>query len=150
MQKNRFVASVNTSDVLHCSGLTGRNPAMDEIIKDRLIENLLGEVERLKLASKSHNRSRIAIMTFNMWTKYVCCFRISQLIACVNFSEGEPEHWPERKHTVLELLKHFEPDVLCVQEAHPKLQLAVQEALPNHDCITGSKEDGWQTEGESA
>ena len=45
-------------------------------------------------------------------------------------SEGTPEHWPERKHAIVELLKRFEPDILCVQEAHPALQAAVQVAVP--------------------
>ena len=49
----------------------------------------------------------------------------------------------------MELLKRFEPDILCVQEAHPTLQLAVQEALPEHDWINGAEAEGWETEGDA-
>lgn len=63
---------------------------------------------------------RISMMTFNMWKG----------------EDKEPAMWPGRKHVIVQMLRHFRPDVLCVQEGHPILQATVLEALPEHHYIT--------------
>jgi len=75
-------------------------------------------------------------MTFNVWRG----------------EDGSPAQWPQRKQVLMELLRHFEPDVLCIQEGHPTLQAAIKEALPHHDSITPPEPGSyahrsWQTEG---
>ena len=73
--------------------------------------------------------SCISVMTFNMWK-----------------IDGYPTKWPHRRESILECLKIFQPDILCVQELHPLLHETVGEALPNHGFIQDDFE-GWQLEG---
>lgn len=69
---------------------------------------------------KWHIGRRISIMTFNVWKG----------------EDGEPALWPQRKHAIVQLLRHFRPDVLCIQEGHPILQSIIREALPDHQSIS--------------
>ena len=69
---------------------------------------------------------RVSVMTFNMW-------RI----------DGYPAKWPHRRLSILECLKIFAPDVLCVQELHPLLHDTVVEALPKHKFVQDDFES-WQ------
>lgn len=88
---------------------------------------------REEVSDAGHLNGRISLMTFNVWRG----------------EDGQPAHWPQRKHVFTELLKHFEPDVLCIQEGHPTLQAAIREALPDHECVNADDAgDGcWASEG---
>ncbi len=75
------------------------------------------------------NVSRISVMTFNMCK-----------------TEGYPINWPQRRLPIIECMKTFTPDILCVQELHPLLHDTLVEALPTHAFVQDDFE-GWQYEG---
>jgi endonuclease/exonuclease/phosphatase family metal-dependent hydrolase len=72
---------------------------------------------------------RISIMTFNLWQTL-----------------NSPANWPQRRQPMIECLKTFTPDVLCVQELHPLFDQVIREALPTHSSV---RDDfmGWTHEG---
>jgi hypothetical protein len=57
-------------------------------------------------------------MTFNLW-----------------LSPTYPGNWPNRRTPMIECLKTFSPDILCVQELHPIFHEMILEALPKHDFV---------------
>ena len=71
-------------------------------------------------AARWHIGRRVSIMSFNVWRG----------------EDGGPALWPQRKHTIVQMLRHFRPDILCIQEGHPTIQAAIREALPNHHSVT--------------
>ena len=73
--------------------------------------------------------SRVSVMTFNMCK-----------------TDGYPINWPQRRLPIIECMKTFTPDILCVQELHPLLHDTLVEALPTHNFVQDEFE-GWQLEG---
>ena len=77
-----------------------------------------------------------SLMTYNLWK-----------------SNGEPTSLELRRPVLVRQLARLQPDVLMVQELHPKLAECVNEALPHHQSV-GDKHDsatdletGWFCEG---
>lgn len=75
------------------------------------------------------NVCRISVMTFNMCK-----------------TDGYPINWPQRRLPIIECLKTFSPDILCVQELHPLLHDTIVEALPTYEYVHDDF-PGWQYEG---
>jgi endonuclease/exonuclease/phosphatase family metal-dependent hydrolase len=55
---------------------------------------------------------------------------------------GDPDHWPDRRPLLVELLEREQPTLLGIQEAlHGQLE-AIEEALPRHRMIGYGREGG--------
>lgn len=55
---------------------------------------------------------------------------------------GEPDHWPERRPVLVDLLRREQPTVLGVQEALHGQIPAIEEALPGHRMLGLGREGG--------
>ncbi|WP_245822792.1 endonuclease/exonuclease/phosphatase family protein [Brachybacterium avium] len=55
---------------------------------------------------------------------------------------GDPDHWPERRPLLIELLARERPDLLGVQEALQGQLSALDEALPGHRRLGFGREGG--------
>ena len=73
--------------------------------------------------------ARVSIMTFNM---------------CKTL--GMPINWPKRRLPIIECMRTFTPDILCVQELHPLMHEALVEGLPTHQFVD-DEFAGWFNEG---
>ena len=78
-----------------------------------------------------------SVMTYNLWK-----------------TDGEPTSFGLRRPILLRQLAHLQPDVMMVQELHPKLTEMVNEALPHHRSVGDPRdptpaltEKGWVCEG---
>lgn len=59
---------------------------------------------------------------------------------------GEPDHWPDRRSLVTELLRREQPTLLGVQEAKFRQLAAIEEALPGHRHVGYGRHGGSRDE----
>lgn len=69
--------------------------------------------------------TRFVVMTHNIWVR---------------------QRWPEREPALRSLLRHTQPDILCVQELQPATRPVLDEELPGHERIDDPL-PGWIYEG---
>ena len=94
-----------------------------------------GTVRGLKRARESvvapvERPFRFSVLTWNVWKK----------------GGIEVHDWERRKPVLQSVARHFQPDIICLQEASEESIGAIMEALPHHKRVLG---DGpcWATEG---
>ncbi|MDN5687995.1 MAG: endonuclease/exonuclease/phosphatase family protein [Brachybacterium sp.] len=78
---------------------------------------------------------RLHVMAFNIRLE-----RVSDT------ESGEPDHWPDRRPLVIDLLEREQPTVLGVQECKFDQLSAIQEALPGHEYVGYGRHGGSQDE----
>jgi endonuclease/exonuclease/phosphatase family metal-dependent hydrolase len=69
----------------------------------------------------------IRIMTFNI---------------LVDKRKDAPYSWEHRREQIISLLKYYNPDIFCIQEALEHQKLYLSECLPEYDCFGIGRNDG--------
>ncbi|APX32131.1 hypothetical protein BH708_04655 [Brachybacterium sp. P6-10-X1] len=78
---------------------------------------------------------RLHVMTFNI-----------RLERVGDTESGDPDHWPDRRPLVIDLLEREQPTLLGVQECKFDQLSAIQEALPDHEFVGYGRHGGSQDE----
>ncbi|GAA1487514.1 endonuclease/exonuclease/phosphatase family protein [Brachybacterium sacelli] len=78
---------------------------------------------------------RLHVMTFNI--------RLTRTSDTVS---GDPDHWPDRRPILIDLLEREQPTLLGVQEAKFDQLSAIQEALPSHEYVGYGRHGGSKDE----
>ncbi|MFC7374656.1 MULTISPECIES: endonuclease/exonuclease/phosphatase family protein [unclassified Brachybacterium] len=76
-------------------------------------------------------RGRLHVMTFNI-----------RLDRSTETQPGDPDHWPDRRPILIDLLEREQPCLLGVQEAKYAQLSAVEEALPRHRMVGYGRQGG--------
>ncbi|CAM4119273.1 endonuclease/exonuclease/phosphatase family protein [Helcobacillus massiliensis] len=97
------------------------------------------------LAAPAPARGRALIGRAKKHQLHVMTFNI-RLERANDTKPGEADHWPDRRTTLIELLKREQPTILGVQEAKYGQLSAVEEALPRHRMIGYGRKGGSKDE----
>eukprot|EP00933_Yihiella_yeosuensis_P062775 TRINITY_DN6576_c0_g1_i1.p1 TRINITY_DN6576_c0_g1~~TRINITY_DN6576_c0_g1_i1.p1 ORF type:complete len:294 (+),score=43.31 TRINITY_DN6576_c0_g1_i1:511-1392(+) len=73
---------------------------------------------------------RFSCFTWNIWKK----------------GGKELHDWERRRPALQAVISRFQPDILCVQEAHKLSLEALAEVLPNHQRVLDVSNPGWESE----
>jgi endonuclease/exonuclease/phosphatase family metal-dependent hydrolase len=63
-------------------------------------------------------------------------------LICWNIQNRNTDDWPRRRLALRESLVREQPDILCVQEAHPEQVDFLRSSLPTHDHAGVGRDDG--------
>lgn len=80
-------------------------------------------------------RDRLHVMAFNI-----------RLDRSTETRTGDPDHWPDRRPILVDLLEREQPTLLGVQEAKYAQLSAVEEALPDHRFVGYGRQGGSKDE----
>ncbi|MFC0673241.1 endonuclease/exonuclease/phosphatase family protein [Brachybacterium hainanense] len=80
-------------------------------------------------------KDRLHVMTFNI-----------RLERSADTKPGEPDHWPDRRPILIDLLEREQPTLLGVQEAKYVQLSAIEEALPGHRMVGYGRQGGSKDE----
>jgi endonuclease/exonuclease/phosphatase family metal-dependent hydrolase len=78
------------------------------------------------------NNNNIRLMTFNI---------------LVDRRSDAPYSWEQRRHEIIALLKYYNPDIFCIQEALEHQKAYLNECFPEYECFGIGRNDG-ETDGE--
>lgn len=73
------------------------------------------------------NNNAIRLMTFNI---------------LVDRRTDDPYSWEHRREQILSILKYYNPDVFCLQEALEHQKVYLEENLPKYSCFGVGRNDG--------